>query len=109
LWELTTRANAHRDGLATAFDPLREQIESLKANFWEKNQKSIEDAMERYIVQKVKERVAIEVSHAPSVPFAPHGFNRSCLQVERAIKRYRDYAENNEQNNEDLKVVMNVS
>lgn len=67
MWELTTKANAHRDGLATAFDPLCEQIESLKANFWEKNQKSIKDAMERYLLQKVRERVAVEVNHAPSV------------------------------------------
>ena len=65
--ELTSKAKAHRDGLQTAFDPLYGQIESLKANFWKKNSKAIQDVMERYLVEEVKQRVDVEVNYAPSV------------------------------------------
>lgn len=60
--ELSNKAKAHRDGLATAFDPLREQIESLKNHFWEKNREVIETSAQKHLVQKVKERVAVEVN-----------------------------------------------
>ncbi|KAF9650956.1 hypothetical protein BDM02DRAFT_1003302 [Thelephora ganbajun] len=87
--ELKNQANAHRDGLKQAFDPLREQIERLKNNFWEKNGDVIEATAKKYVERKVKERVLVE--------------------VEKAIERYRDHIEKNEQRNQKLRDVVHAS
>ena len=107
--ELKGQAKAHKDGLATAFNPLREQIESLKNTFWENHREVIEAAAEKYIKHKVKERVTVEVNVTSSVSLAPYGFNRSFLQVKNAIERYCDYLENKERDNEKLKAIMDIS
>ena len=72
--ELKGRVKSHREGLENAFDPLREQIEKLKANFWEKNRKSIEATAMEYIKRTVKERVATEVSNVVSGPLVSGSF-----------------------------------
>jgi hypothetical protein len=107
--ELKGRARAHQDGLATAFDPLREDIERLKSSFWENNRKLVKAAAEKYVELKVKERVAVEVSYTSSRPLTPCRFNRNRLQVEKALKRYRASLAENEQNNQKLKAIMDVS
>ena len=66
--ELKDRARAQRDGLATAFDPLREKIEKLKNSFWEIHGDNIKAAAKKYVEKKVKERVAVEASHTSSRP-----------------------------------------
>ena len=58
---------------------------------------------------KVKERVAVEVSHASSKPITPRRFNRDYLQVEKAIKLYRGRVENNRKKNQRLMAIMDVS
>ena len=72
--ELKGQVRAHRDGLATAFDPLREQVERLKNGFWEKNGDVIEAAAKTYIERKIKERVAVEASRISSRHLAPYHF-----------------------------------
>lgn len=62
LKELKDQTKAHRDGLAAAFDPLREEIESLKNSFWEKNREVIETTARRYVERRLEERVTVEVS-----------------------------------------------
>jgi len=101
-------ARAHRDGLATAFDPLWEQIELLKKNFCEKNRGVVETIIKEYVERRVKERVTVEVNNTPR-PLTPHRLNRSYLQVENAIERYHDQVANNKRDNEKLKAVVNAS
>ena len=109
--ELKGQARAHRDGLATAFDPLRDQIERLKNNFWQRNGDAIKATAKEYIQRKVKERVTVEVSNAStpsgSPPLSIVLTGHTYLQVEKAIERYRDYIENNK--NRELKAVLDVS
>ena len=107
--ELKGRIKAHRDGLATAFDPLKEQVERLKSGFWEKNGDSVEAAAKRYIERKIKERVPVEASRNSSRHLVPCHFNTKYLQVEKAIESYRHHVANNEQNNQRLKVTLEVS
>ena len=69
--ELEEQAKAHRDGLATAFDPLREQLERLKSDFWGKNGEVIKANARKYVERKVKEMVAVEASFTSSRPTGP--------------------------------------
>jgi len=80
--DLKSRARTHRDGLKTAFDPLRDQIETLKAGFWAKNRERLKAITTNYIQQKIKDRVIVEVS--------------------KQIKRYTAYLENNETDSVEL-------
>jgi len=64
--------------------------------------------IKEYVQRKVEERVTVEVNNT-SRPLTPHRFNRSCLQVENAIKNYRVHLGNNEQNNKKLKAIVNAS
>ena len=100
---------AHRDGLATAFEPLREQIKLLKRTFWEKNHEAIEVFVRESVQRKLEERVATEASDATSTPPALYRFDRPHLQIEKVIKRYRDYENMNEQNNAGLKATIELS
>lgn len=100
---------AHRDRLPTLFDPLREQVERFKNNFWEKNGDVVETAAKRYIEQKLKERVTVEASRTSPRHLTPCRFNRMYPQVEKAIEHYRHHVANNEQNNQRLKVAMEIS
>ena len=88
---------------------ISEQIEKLKANFWEKNHKSIEATATEYIKWKVKKMVAADVSNFVSRSLSPGRFSNLCLQVKRLHKRYREYVENNDRANQGLRAVMDVS
>jgi len=107
--ELKGQVRAHRGGLATAFDPLREQVERLKGSFWERNGDVVEAAAKRYIERRIKERVTVEASRTSLIYRAPCHLNRKYLQVEKEIERYRHHLANDGQNNQLLKVAMEVS
>jgi len=53
--DLKLRAKAHRAGLKTAFGPLREHLDNIKANFWAKNSETLEAAVRNYVEKRIKE------------------------------------------------------
>jgi hypothetical protein len=59
------RANAHREGLKTALDPLREHLDQMKAGFWVKNREILEARVRKYVKEKIKDRVLVEVTRSP--------------------------------------------
>jgi hypothetical protein len=59
------RANAQREGLKTALDPLREQLDQMKAGFWVKNREILEASVRKYVKEKIKGRVLAEVTKSP--------------------------------------------
>ena len=59
------RANAHREGLKTALDPLREQLDQMKAGFWDKNREILEASVRKYVKEKIKDRILAEVTRSP--------------------------------------------
>lgn len=87
--KLKVQVKEHRDGMASAFNPLRDQIKHYQETFWEKNGEVIEAAARGYIERRVNERVRIE--------------------VDKALEVYRDYVANHEKNNEGLMNIMAVS
>jgi len=87
--DLRARTKAHRDGLKTAFDPLREQIEQAKANFWAKNGGRLEDIIREYVQQKIKDRVRVEVN--------------------KQLRHYVAYVKDRETNNMGLKQASDIS
>ena len=78
------QAKTHRDALATAFDPLREQIEKLKNGFWENHGDTIRANIKNYVERKVKEKVAVEASRAPLKPLPVMLTGRVCRSRKRS-------------------------
>jgi len=97
----------HRDGLKTAFDPLREQLEQVKATFWEKHGEKLEAGARTYIQQKIKDRVQVEASRSSTA--TPRHSDNMCAQVKKQLRRYAAYLENNKANNRELKEVAETS
>ncbi|KAF9783715.1 hypothetical protein BJ322DRAFT_1109564 [Thelephora terrestris] len=87
--ELGARAKVHKEGLKTAFDPLREQIAELKAGFWTKNRDALEGVVRKYVEQKLQDRVRAE--------------------VKKQLERYIKYLKDNEVNTGKLEEASKVS
>jgi len=87
--DFKAQAKVHRDGLKTAFDPLRDQLNELKAGFWPKNRERLEAVIRGYVQKKVKDRVKVE--------------------VEKQLERYVAYVKNQETDNKALKEASKVS
>lgn len=59
--ELRRRSEASRDGIQSAFELLRDQIEREKAIFYDKNAKAIEEMIRKRVEAGVKQRLPAAV------------------------------------------------
>jgi hypothetical protein len=59
--ELRARTTELRDGVQSAFEPLRTQIEREKSLFYTKNAKAIEEIIRKRVEEGVKQRLPTAV------------------------------------------------
>lgn len=107
LEDLKKRASAHKDGLETAFDPLRADLDELKTGFWAKNREKVEARARDYIAKVTKEKVIAEAS-GPSTTIARRA-NDTSVQINKQLKYYMDYALNEGTENRKLEEITEIS
>ena len=59
--ELRKRSEGFRNGIQSAFEPLRAQIEHEKTHFYKNNAKAIEEMIRKRVEEGVKQRLPIAV------------------------------------------------